>query len=69
MTIRQSEAHTFIIRIRRPAPKSGSAAEEWHGEIVHVPSQRSASFRGLSAMEGVLVRLLGSQGAGESSVV
>jgi hypothetical protein len=58
MTIRQSEAHTFIIRIRRPTARGATEAEEWHGEVVHVPSQRSASFRGLRNVETVLVRLI-----------
>jgi hypothetical protein len=58
MTIRQSEAHTFIIRMRRAAAGVGSGAEEWHGEVVHVPSQRTVSFRGLSSLQEVIVRLV-----------
>jgi hypothetical protein len=58
MTIRQSEAHTFIIRIRRQTAWGATDAEEWHGEVVHVPTQRSASFRGLRNVETVLVRLI-----------
>ena len=65
MTIRQSEAHTFIIRIRRAA--RGGEGRDWHGEVVHVPSQRSASFRGLGSVEAVLVRLVDEGGADEPS--
>lgn len=58
MTIRQSEGHTFIVRIRRPREEPDAPEAEWQGEVEHVPSRRSASFRGLQRLPEVLGRLI-----------
>ena len=66
MTSTERVAHTFIVRLHLEQGKSSKA--EWRGEIVHVPTQRSASFRGLPGVTGAIVRLMSDmetdQGAG-----
>jgi hypothetical protein len=61
MTIRQSEGHTFIIRMRRQNREPEASRDDWQGEVVHVPTQRSESFRGLEKLPTIIGRLIEQQ--------
>jgi hypothetical protein len=62
MTTIQSEAHAFIVRIRKERGSATVGTPEWRGEVIHVPSQRTMMFQGLDQLIPTITRLL-SEGA------
>lgn len=58
MSSHDRRAHTFIVRVWFEPQEGQQLPGEWRGEAKHVPSGRTAYFRRLESVGGVLVRLM-----------